>query len=62
MDQAARKEIYVEAQKIVNEELPYIFLYANSSPACMHKKVKGVTWGYAGAMFPELWWIEGGGQ
>jgi hypothetical protein len=46
----------------VNEELPYVFLYASSSPAAMHKKVQGVTWGYAGPMFPELWWIKEAGE
>jgi peptide/nickel transport system substrate-binding protein len=62
MDQEERKRIYIEAQKIVNEELPYVFLYASSSPAAMHKKVQGVTWGYAGPMFPELWWIKEAGE
>lgn len=60
MDQEKRKEIYVKAQKIVNEELPYVFLYANNSPAAMAKKVKGVVWGANGPIFPELWWIDAG--
>jgi peptide/nickel transport system substrate-binding protein len=58
MDQEVRKQIYVDAQKIINEELPYVFLYANNSPAAMAKKVKGVVWGATGPLYPEKWWIE----
>lgn len=58
MDQAKRKAIYIEAQKIVNEELPYVFLYANNSPAAMSKKVQGVVWGSNGPIFPEKWWVK----
>ncbi|MGI6663055.1 MAG: peptide-binding protein [Bacillota bacterium] len=58
MNQEIRKQIYVDAQKIVNEELPYVFLYRNNSPAAMHKKVKGVVWGATGPLYPEKWWIE----
>ncbi|NLA61133.1 MAG: hypothetical protein GX863_08620 [Firmicutes bacterium] len=58
MNQEIRKQKYVDDQKIVNEELPYVFLYRNNSPAAMHKKVKGVVWGATGPLYPEKWWIE----
>lgn len=58
MKQDVRKQIYADAQKIVNEELPYVFLYSNNAPAAMAKKVKGVLWGSNGPIFPEKWWIQ----
>lgn len=57
LDKEARKQIYVDAQKIVNEELPYIFLYANNAPAAMSKKIQGVTWAPTGPIFPEKWYV-----
>jgi len=58
LDQERRKEIYIEAQEIVNEELPYVFLFSRNSVAAMDNRVKGVVWSALGPMFPELWYIE----
>lgn len=58
MDQEKRKEIYVEIQKIINEELPYVFLYSNNYVAAMNKKVHGVVWSTLGPLFPEKWYIK----
>lgn len=58
MDKAARKEIYAKAQKIVNEELPYIFLFQMYDTTAMNKKVQGVTWSPLGPLFMEKWYID----
>ncbi|HHY11681.1 MAG TPA: hypothetical protein GX529_03530 [Firmicutes bacterium] len=58
MDQEKRKEIYVEAQRIINDELPYVFLYTRNYVAAIDKKIKGVVWSTLGPMFPEKWYIE----
>jgi len=58
LDQEKRKEIYIEAQKIVNEELPYVFLFTTDNVAAMDNRVKGVVWSTFGPIFPELWYIE----
>ena len=58
MDQEERRKIYWEAQKIVNDQLPYVFLYTRNNVAAMDKKVKGVIWSTLGPVFPELWYIE----
>jgi len=48
----------VEAQKIVNDELPYVFLFTRNYVAAIDKKIKGVVWSTLGPVFPELWYIE----
>ncbi len=58
MDQEERKRIYFEAQKIVNDQLPYVFLYTRNNVAAIDKRIKGVVWSTLGPMFPELWYIE----
>ena len=58
LDQDKRKQIYIEAQKIVNDELPYVFLYANNAPVAMSKRIQGVTWSPTGPIFPEKWWVK----
>ena len=58
MDQQKRKEIYKKVQQIVNDELPYVFLYSKNNVSAMNKKVQGVVWSTLGPMFPEKWHIE----
>lgn len=58
MDQEKRKEIYNKVQQIVNDELPYVFLYSKNNVSAMSKKVQGVVWSTLGPMFPEKWHIE----
>ncbi len=41
IDENKRKELYLEVQKIVNEELPYVFLWHEDLFAVMNKKVDG---------------------
>jgi len=62
MDQGKRKEIYTQVQKILNEDLPYIFLYTRNNVAAMSKKVQGVVWSTLGPIFPEKWWISEPGK
>ena len=58
MDQEKRKQIYWEAQKIINDELPYVFLFSRNYVSAMNKKVEGVVWSTLGPMFPEKWYIK----
>lgn len=43
VDEAARKEIYKEAQKLIAEDAPMAFLYMNSFTVAMRDNVKGYT-------------------
>jgi peptide/nickel transport system substrate-binding protein len=42
LDDAKRKQIYNEMQKVVNDELPSMYLYSATSFSPMSKKVVGV--------------------
>lgn len=57
LDQTKRKEIYAEVQKLQNEELPYVFLYAPESMAALNKKFQNVTWSPTGPINIEKWYV-----
>lgn len=42
-DQEKRKDIYLEAAKELNEDLPYIFVYIRMNPWLVNKRVKNFT-------------------
>ena len=42
LDDAKRKQLYADLQKVVNEELPSMYLYSATSFSPMSKKVQGV--------------------
>ena len=58
LDQEKRKEIYKEVQAIVNDQLPYVFLYSRNNVQAMNKRIQGVVWSKLGPMYPEKWYIE----
>ncbi|HHW18108.1 MAG TPA: peptide-binding protein [Firmicutes bacterium] len=58
MNQQKRKEIYAKVQKIINEELPYVFLFTRNRVSAMNKKIQGVVWSTLGPLFPEKWYIK----
>jgi peptide/nickel transport system substrate-binding protein len=58
LDQENRKEIYGKLQQIVNDELPYVFLYSKNKVSAMNKRVNGVVWSALGPLYPEKWYIE----
>ena len=58
MDPAKRKEIYIQAQKIVNEQLPYVFLYSQHVTSAMSNRIKGVIWSTQGPIDLYKWYIE----
>ncbi|MGE5561007.1 MAG: peptide-binding protein [Chloroflexota bacterium] len=60
MDQAKRKEIYLQAEKIVNEQLPYVFLYSQHVTSAMNKRVQGVVWTTQGWMDLHKWYVSDG--
>ena len=41
IDREKRKKIYKEAQKLMNQDAPMVFLYANSQTSAYLEKVKG---------------------
>ncbi|AZR72589.1 hypothetical protein BBF96_03820 [Anoxybacter fermentans] len=41
LDRAERKNYYVKWQKIMNEDLPYIYMYANTYIHAVNKRVRG---------------------
>jgi len=62
LDHETRKGIYQDINKILNEELPYIFLYTNNSVTAMHKRIQNVTMSPLGPINPNEWYIEDTGQ
>ena len=57
VDQAVRKQIYIEIQENLNRDLPNIFTFTQNAVAAMNKKIEGVTWSPLGPLFPEQWYI-----
>ncbi len=57
-DMQERIEIYGEIQQILNEELPYIFLYTTNDVKAMHNKVKNVVWSPLQPIDHHVWYID----
>lgn len=57
-NQEERRKIYWEIQAILNEELPYVFLYSIDSVAALSRRILGDLWSAIGYVFPELWYIK----
>jgi peptide/nickel transport system substrate-binding protein len=57
VDQAKRAEIYKEAQKLIVQDAPYIFLHINDQYEAMSPNVKGYTTTPTGSFiaFREAW-------
>lgn len=51
LDEAKRREIYVEAQRIVQEQLPFIYLINQYSMAAIRDKVQNVKYSPLGALW-----------
>lgn len=51
LDEAKRREIYVEAQRIVQEQLPFIYLINQYSMAAIRNKVQNVKFSPLGALW-----------
>lgn len=59
-DQNKRKELYTQWTELVNEELPYVFLYSQNLIEAWNKRVQGVTFDWRGAIEHHKvidWWI-----
>ncbi|MGG4505833.1 oligopeptide ABC transporter substrate-binding protein [Heyndrickxia sporothermodurans] len=57
-DQEKRKQLYVEWQKLVNEELPMIPIGETDEVYAVSKRLKGVKLDVSGKNRPHEWWIE----
>lgn len=53
-----RKVIYHKVQELLNDELPYIFLYTTDSVQAMHKRINNDVWSPLGPMWIHKWSIE----
>ncbi|MEW9675639.1 oligopeptide ABC transporter substrate-binding protein [Lentibacillus sp. L22] len=61
-DKDYRKDVYVEWQKLINEELPSIFLYAPIDVYAVNKRVQNVhTNSFTAIKDPYLWWVTDAG-
>lgn len=58
LNQEKRKEIYAQVQKLINEELPYVFLFSRNNVAAMNNRIQGVVWSKTGPLYPEKWYIK----
>jgi peptide/nickel transport system substrate-binding protein len=57
VDIQARKAIYASLQAELSRDLPYVFLFTTWNMTAVHKRVRGVTVGAQGLLFPERWYI-----
>lgn len=57
LDPAERKRIYDEVQRILNDDLPYVFMYTQNLVTAMDRKFEGLVLSPLGPIFPELWYI-----
>ena len=57
-DRAARRPLYVEAQRIAARELPYVSLFFKRNVAVMPAELRGFETYVSGSLqsLPELWW------
>ncbi|NEP91470.1 MAG: ABC transporter substrate-binding protein, partial [Okeania sp. SIO2C2] len=51
LDEAKRREIYVEAQRIVQDQLPFIYLINQYSMAAIRNKVQNIQYSPLGALW-----------
>ena len=60
-DRAARRPLYVEAQRIAARELPYVSLFFKRNVAVMPAELRGFETYVSGSLrsVPELWWDRG---
>lgn len=58
LDPAKRQEIYREVQLILNDELPYIFMYTQDVVTAISQKFAGVVMSPLGPLYPEQWYIK----
>lgn len=54
-----RRRIYQEVQQIVNQDLPYIFLYSQNQVTAVSKRIGGLVCSPLGLIYPEKWYIQG---
>jgi len=58
-DQNYRKEVYVQWQKLINDELPYIFLYSANDIDAYNTRIQNVQEGPLGITRDiHTWWIK----
>ncbi len=57
MDLAERRRLYHELDRILNRELPYIWIFQRTVVTAIANRVQGVQWGPIGAWFSEAWFI-----
>lgn len=56
-DQEIRRQVYWEIDEILNEELPYVFLYSRDSVGAINKKFQG-EFSQIGTLFIEKWHLK----
>lgn len=59
LDQEQRKAIYQEVQQILNDDLPYIFMYTRNLVTAINNKFDGVVMSPLGPIYPEQWFVKG---
>jgi len=57
-DEEERAEIYGEIQEILNEELPYLFMFSRDIVSAVSRDIRGMTMSNIGALFPEQWYVK----
>ncbi len=57
-DEEKRAEIYGEIQEILNEELPYLFMFSRDIVSAVSRDIRGMTMSNIGALFPEQWYVK----
>lgn len=57
-DDAKRKDLYVQWQSIVNEELPMLPIMETQTAYALSKRLQGVTFDVSGTNSPHEWWLK----
>jgi len=60
LDTGARWNVYRQLHALLNEELPYLFLYTPVRVGAVHRRFAGVVETPLGPAMPHLWYVEDG--
>jgi len=58
LDKEQRKEIYSDFQRVMTEQMPWIWLYSYKTTYAVDKKINGVVVSPQGLLYSYKWWIE----
>ena len=58
MDLNERKAIYQKLDVLLQQEMPYVWLFQRTTVTAIHNRIQGVTWSPVGITWPETMYIK----